>query len=211
MTVAVCTPWVDHLEFVEDYFHAIERGPAPDELIIVDDGSFQPLDFAAVRHEETKGFSAACNAGLAHATADVVVFLNNDISDGNAGWLDKLEREAELGVLVGARLWSLPHADVDNQPMPYLDGWCLGGQREDLLELAGFDEEYQEPAYFSDNDLCLRARVNGMTLREVPTGLRHKKNGTIGPGNQPNVKAAHAANQKRYANRARELLGKATA
>jgi GT2 family glycosyltransferase len=211
MTVALVTGWLDHLEFADDYFRAIERGPHPDELIVVDDGSFQPLDFAAIRHDQTRGFSASCNTGLVHATADVVIFLNNDISDGKPGWLDDLERNSERGVLVGARLCSFAHADVDGQAMPYLEGWCMGGLREDLLDLAGFDEEYEEPAYFSDNDLCLRARAQGMTLREVTVGLHHKGNGTVGPGSQPHVKAAHAANQKRYANLARELLGKATA
>ena len=59
------------------------------------------------------------------------------------------------------------HAKVDDQSLPYLDGWCLAGMREDLLELGGFDESLEEPAYYSDNLLCLEARAHGMTLRDV--------------------------------------------
>ena len=53
------------------------------------------------------------------------------------------------------------HADVDGEQFPYIDGWCLAGMREDLLRLGGFDEGLDEPAYYSDNLLCLEARAAG--------------------------------------------------
>ena len=94
--------------------------------------------------------------------------------------------------------------------MPYIDGWCLAGMREDLLELGGFDEELAEPAYYSDNLLCLEARAAGMTLRDVDVSLVHKLNVTAGPGHSPSVQAASVANRSRYLARARELLGSVT-
>jgi len=133
-----------------------------------------------------------------------VIFLNNDIYASEQGWLERLAFQVEPGVLVGAQLRTDRHADVDGHKMPYLDGWCLAGMREDLLSLGGFDDTLDEPAYYSDNLLCLEARAAGMMLREVGIGLRHKLNVTAGRNSQ--VRQATMANRSRYIARARELL-----
>lgn len=204
MTTAVITPWLDHTEYWDDYERAIRRGPSPDELIIIDNGSRPPLPFATIRNASNLGFSAASNLGLHAAAADTIIFLNNDIWSPQDGWLATLVAAVEPGVLAGAMLRRDPHSDVDGQSLPYLDGWCLAGMRDDLLELGGFDETLSEPAYFSDNLLCLEARAAGMSLREVRVGLVHKLNGTA--KHDPRVAHATAANRARYVARARELL-----
>lgn len=211
MSVAVVTPWFDHPELAADYFAALRRGPSPDELVIVDNGSTPPLDFADIRLETNTGFSHGSNVGLQAAEANIVLFLNNDVAKGTPGWLTNLAAKVQPGVLAGAQLNYDRHADVDHNGYPYLGGWCLAGMRTDLLHLGGFDETFDEPAYFSDNDLCLRARVAGMRLREVPTGLHHKGGITAGPGWLPHVRKAHAANYERYATLARQLLTDAAA
>ncbi|MCR4339228.1 MAG: glycosyltransferase, partial [Gemmatimonadaceae bacterium] len=132
-TTAIVTPWVDHPELVEDYMAAVADGP-PDELLVIDNGSTPPLDFAAVRFEENRGFTAASNAGLAAARTDAVLFLNNDVVMTRPGWLDMIRDALEPGVLIGARLRYDRHGDVDGQPLPYLDGWCLAGMTADLRE-----------------------------------------------------------------------------
>lgn len=205
MTVAVVTPWFEHLELAPDYFRALDMGPPPDETIIIDNGSQPPLDFAAVRLDRNTGFSHASNVGLEHATADVVVFLNNDIAAARPGWLDDLAAAVEPGVLAGARLRYDDHCRVDGKRFPYLDGWCLAGMRDDLTDLGGFSEDLTEPGYYSDNLLCLEARVRGMRLREVQTGLRHKVGVTTG-GPDRAVQAAILANYQVYAARTRALL-----
>ncbi len=175
-----------------------------DENIIVDNGSDPPLKFATLSPSRNLGFSAGSNAGLRHATADAVLFLNNDIAHRRRGWLAEIRQALEPGVLVGGLRFDR-HADVDGIQFPYLDGWCLAGMREDLLALAGFDESLEEPAYYSDNLLCLEARSAGMTLREVPIWLSHRESYTSKPATNPNVQAATAANRARYIARAREL------
>lgn len=135
-----------------------------------------------------------------------MVFLNNDIQATAADWLRPLRAALEPGVLVGANLRHEPHGAVDGQPLPYLDGWCLAGMRDDLLDLGGWDEEYMEPSYYGDNDLSLRARAAGMTLREARVTLRHKQNGTAGAATDPQVAAVTAANRGRFAVKARQLL-----
>lgn len=209
-TAAVVTPWMNHPELHEDYMAAI-RDADPHDLIIVDNGSNPPIMDAAIRFDDNQGFSAACNAGLERARSEAVVFLNNDIALTRSGWLDAILDQLEPGVLVGANLRRDRHGDVDGTPLPYLDGWCLAGMRQDLLDLGGFDQSYEEPAYYSDNDLCLRARAEGMVLREARVGLMHKLGATAGPPNAPGKRAVTERNYWRYVERARELLGAAAA
>lgn len=201
--VTVVTPWWNHTELADDYWRAIAHAGPGVEVIVVDNGSSPPLP-NAYRLPENTGFSHACNVGLELARTDAVLFLNNDIVATQANWAQPLRQALEPGVLVGARLRNDSHAAVDGVPLPYLDGWCLGGMRDDLLELGGWDEGYLEPAYFGDNDLCLRARAEGMVLREVRVGLRHLENETAGYDER--VRDVTLRNFERFADRARQLL-----
>lgn len=205
MTVAIITPWFDHPDLWPDYQQVIDEA-RPDELWIVDNGSQPPLEFATLRLTDNSGFCGGSNAGLDSASTDIVVFLNNDVALGTAGWLDRLLEAVEPGVLAGAKLRTDQHAAVDGQTMPYLDGWCLAGYRQEILDLGGFDETLDEPGYYSDNLLCLEARAAGMTLREAPVGLHHKGGATSRPASNPSVRAVTAANRDRYQQRVRELL-----
>jgi GT2 family glycosyltransferase len=166
---------MNHRELERDYWNALRKEEC--EVLVIDNASDPPLP-NAFRLEENAGFSGASNIGLRMATTDAVLFLNNDIFASEAGWMDKIRMLLEPGVLVGPKLRFDAHGDVAGERLPYLDGWCLAGMRDDLLELGGFDETYEEPAYYSDNDLCFRARLEGMTLREVRCGIHHKGGAT---------------------------------
>jgi glycosyltransferase involved in cell wall biosynthesis len=204
-SIAIITPWHNHLELADDYFTAVNRRRPIDELLIVDCGSTPALPFATLRSDLNLGFVGGSNLGLEHATADVVLFLNNDVRLLRSHWLEEFRDEVESGVLVGSLRFDR-HADFQGQSLPYIDGWCLAGMRDDLLELGGFDSQLQEPAYFSDNLLCLEARAAGMMLRDVRVGLSHLKNVTAGSAFEPTVQAATQANRAVYEARARELL-----
>ncbi len=203
MTVAIVTPWFEHTELWPDYRKVIAAANA-DEVLIVDNGSTPPLDFGTLRLETNEGFCGGSNAGLHVARSDIVVFLNNDVSLERDDWLDVLLDTLEDSTLVGAQIRSDPHTLVDGKVLPYLDGWCLAGYREDLLEIGGWPDDLVEPAYFSDNLLCLEARAHGMRLREATVGLTHKKNGSV--DDVPRARAATDANHARYVERARELM-----
>lgn len=209
MNITIVTPWYEHQYLLGAYWKAVKPElRRRDKVLIVDNGHAPEIlkDFAFfISAEENLGFAKGSNYGLKLAKTDAVLFLNNDIALGRQGWLEEIRQALEPGVLCGP-LRSGIHADVDGTPMPYIDGWCLAGMREDLLELGGFDEELQEPAYYSDNLLCLEARAAGMTLRDIRPGLIHKENVTAGPPSAPDVQAASAANRERYLARARELL-----
>lgn len=212
MTVSICTPWMNHPELGQDYFDAIAIGGIEAQVVVADNASNPPLteifhhlvDAQVVRSEKNLGFAGGSNLALQHATGDFVLFLNNDIRAVREGWLRDLVQAAEPGVLVGAKLRTDDHAAVDGMSMPYLDGWCLGGMREDFLELGGWDDTLEEPSYYSDNLLCLEARAAGFVLREVQTGLIHK----AGQTSQANgyLLPSTIANRAVYEERVRELV-----
>ncbi len=206
ISMTVITPWHGHRELERDYWHAI-RNADDVEVLVIDNGSEPPLP-NAWRLGWNTGFSHACNVGLQLARTDAVLFLNNDVElKVWRHWDIPIRETLEPGTLVGAQLRYDAHGGIDGTALPYLDGWCLAGMRDDLNELGGFDEGYAEPAYFSDNDLCLRARAAGMRLREVKVPLRHKVNATAIDIGENRVRAVTFENQQRFRDRARELMG----
>ena len=139
------------------------RLPAPIRCCSSTTAPKTPIDGAAFRFDRSVGYVRATNKGLELATSDVVVFLNNDIRMVDEHWLDRLVALCEPGVLVG-QLRQHHLTFIDGQIEPYIDGWCLAGMRADIEGLGGLDQTFQEPAYYCDNDLCLRAQMVGMRL-----------------------------------------------
>ena len=202
-SLTVVTPWLNHREFERDYWQAI-RAADDVRVLVIDNGSEPPLP-NAVRLGWNTGFSHACNVGLELARTDAVVFLNNDVLVDLPRWDIPIREALDWDVLVGANLRYDQHGTVDGEQLPYLDGWCLAGMTVDLRELGGFNEDLDEPAYYSDNLICLEARAAGMTLREVKIGLRHKRNGTAGVADA-HIRAVTDRNYLRFRRRAMELL-----
>lgn len=210
MRLAVVTPWWNHLDLLPGWFDAVNV-PGVDEIVAVDNGS-EPafpdtsLSVRVVRNERNRGFSRASNQGLAAATADAVLFLNNDVVRLRSRPFDQLLDELAPGRLVGAELKAPAHAAVDGRVIPYLDGWCLAGMKADLEALGGWDESFEEPSYFGDNDLCLRAMRAGFRLAAADVGLRHISNVS---SRCMDVAGVSGRNYQRYAARVREHLAAA--
>jgi GT2 family glycosyltransferase len=205
MSIALVTPWRGNLTLAPDYFAAVEAAK-PDQLVIVDDCSAEPLEFAALRLDKPGGFCTASNAGLALVETDTVVFLNNDIRGLRGDWIEPYRKWIEPGVMVGPLRFD-KHGGVDGEPYPYVDGWALGMTTEDARRIGGWDEVYDEagPAYFSDNALSFRARMAGMTLREIRPGLHHK-GGQTGGVDRAAFNHALATNAEVFAAQVREAL-----
>ncbi len=192
-TVTVITPWHEHVEFADGYWDALEAG-APDEVIIVDNGSDPPLDWSGIRLAENLGFCAACNLGLLAAKSDAVVFLNNDVELQRVNWLHEIRAKLGPKRLVG-EIRQEAHTWVGGRAYSYIDGWCVAAMRDDLVELGGWDETLEEPAYYSDNLLTLRAQQADWEIVNVGVGLRHLVSGTSRDD-------MHAATKAAWANRA---------
>jgi O-antigen biosynthesis protein len=177
VTISIVTSWFQHPELRSGYDAAVMGA----EVIVIDTSDMRPFSFAA-----------ACNQGLAKATCDVVMFLNNDITAA-PGWLDLVERDvrANPNALLG------PAADVRGlagRAFLYIEGWCIAAQRPVWDELHGWDAETFQRPYWEDVDLCWRAVNAGFRLRRRPWPVRHISNVTS--DSVPGSKDATAANRE---------------
>ncbi|MFG1242396.1 glycosyltransferase family 2 protein [Xanthobacter sp. V7C-4] len=112
------------------------------EIIIVDNGSVEPETFALfaemkatwpdttiVRDDGDFNYPRICNNGVAAATGDLILFLNNDIEVIEAGWLGEMVALAlRPGVgIVGAKLLypdrTIQHAGVMVGLFGYASHW----------------------------------------------------------------------------------------
>ncbi len=203
-TITIITAWHNHRELERDYFQAVFCVDAPH--IIIDDGSDPPVPNAIQNRKP--GFTSAWNMGLELARTDAVLFLNNDVIAHGPDWIEPIRDLLEPGVFVGAQLRYDLHGQVDGEPMPYIDGWCFAGMRDELNELGGWDESYAEPAYYGDNDLSFRARMAGITLKEARgVQLEHLRGRTIGMVHDSATRAITLANKAKFEARVREALG----
>lgn len=118
MTTSILIPVFDQGSLLERCLKGLARTARSAEIIVSDDGSSEdipkvlarvkfPEPVSYVRSEENRGFAHACNAGLAEAVGDVVVFLNSDTKPDRPGWLEALTAPLEddtVGI-VGACLF----------------------------------------------------------------------------------------------------------
>lgn len=171
--------------------------PEPHELIVVDNGSTdgtpeylarQP-DVRLIRNRENRGFPAGCNQGLAAATGDRLLLLNNDtvVTPGwlagllrclegapGAGLVGPVTNEAAGAQRVAAPYASLrgllPYARRHNRPDPAawepvtrLIGFCLLMDRAVWEQVGPLDEAFT-PGNYEDDDYSIRALKAGFRL-----------------------------------------------
>lgn len=198
--ITVVTPWLNARELIPEYVRALDHGlRTEDRCIIVDNASDPPIRLGCADVEihltENRGFSPACNIGLRECETEAIVWLNNDIRMSSPDWLDTLRAHIRPGRLVGPDLVVSGHTAVDGRPIPYIDGWCVGGMTEELRAIGGWDESLEEPSYYGDNILSVRAKAAGMKLVQVPIGLTHLRNWST---RRTNVDAISARNRAKY-------------
>lgn len=209
--LSVVTPWWSHLDLLPGYVAVVNAGK-PDEVVVVDNGSqpdFEPVGLephtVVIRNPTNRGFSRACNQGLASATGDAVLFLNNDIRpeyESEWAWAEIIKDVLAPHILIGANMRNDQHTAVDGEIIPYLDGWCIGGMCDEILELGAWDEGYAEPSYYGDNDLCARAVAKGFELVQVDLPFTHLEN--VSTKNMM-LGEVTIRNYARYTERIREL------
>jgi glycosyltransferase involved in cell wall biosynthesis/MoaA/NifB/PqqE/SkfB family radical SAM enzyme len=211
--VSIVIPMRNRAELTRQCLEALaaNTGDVHFEVILVDDGSTDDTpaflatlggDVTVLRHDESRGFAASCNAGARRARGRFLCFLNNDTIP-RPRWLsalvDELRAHPEV-VIAGSRLLypdgRLQHAGVvisrDNAN-PYhvyrggpatipsagvrretqaVTAACLLVRRETFDALGGFDETFRNG--FEDVDFCLRARgAGGRVVYQPASELVH--------------------------------------
>ena len=142
-----------------------------------------------IRHDRNLGFAAGNNSGIAAASGDYVLLLNNDVVV-TPGWLEKLARQAEWNPRVGlvgpvsnlvagpqyvpsvsydtttlkgleefAKRWSQEHDGV-GIALWRVVGFCALITRGVIDEIGGLDTRYGLGNY-EDDDFCIRATIAG--------------------------------------------------
>lgn len=202
------------------------------EIIVVDDASRDRTDavlagygdrIRVIQHNRNQGFAVSCNDGAARASAEYLVFLNNDTIP-LTGWLEALIAHArahpQLGA-AGAKLLypdgTIQHAGmvVGQDGYPYhlyvgfpvdhrvvnrsrqfqmVTGGCMLVPRTVFQAAGGFDTAFING--YEDVDLCLRLRRAGYEIHYChESELYHLESVTDGRFTH------HARNQQLYEQR----------
>ncbi len=159
--------------------HALFSGQkAPTEVIVIDH-AHQPYSWpksspvTLLRPHQNSGYGAGVNIGLGCllkrklADQDIVIVMNNDVLV-NSTALQQLTVPALtlIGIRAGHINWFTGRAELDKEPMDYLDGAFLAATWKTWGKLSGMPEEYF--LYWEDVALSARARQRGLALVVMP-------------------------------------------
>lgn len=190
LTVSVIVPVLNGGAHLRRCLRALKRlSPAPDEVIVVDDGSSDGsgqvaagLGARVVRLEETGGPARARNAGARLAGGDLLVFIDADVevhANTLAEILLAFGRDPSLAGLFGSYddapaaanflsqyrnlLHHFVHQEGGEEASTFWSG-CGAIRRPIFLSMRGFDERRRKPA-MEDVELGYRMTAAGHRIR----------------------------------------------
>lgn len=141
--------------------------------------------FKTIIHADTNlGYAGGNNLALRAAQGEYLLLVNNDVLfDSNpVEYCLRLFRDNPRSLL-GRKLIRRrgPWNSLNGHVVTYLEGWCLftsaaicrelGFWREGIF--TGLFDETFSPAFFEDIDLCLRASLKEIALRQAPIPVKH--------------------------------------
>lgn len=172
-----------------------------------------------IESERNLGYAGGCNVGLRAAGGDVLLLLNQDtvVRPGWAATLYAALQDTSVGV-VGCKLlyndglvqhaggilrwpraeadhWGHCEADDGRWDVPREPDYVSGaawGMRRDTFERVGELDEGFWPAYYEDDDYCLRVRQAGLRVLYVPRAVAvHAESTSLGGRSAAYLEAFH--------------------
>ena len=192
--ISIVTPSFNHAEFLGETIESVLSQEYPDFEYIVqdggsDDGTAAVLDeyrdhLHHVDVREDRGQAHAINLGMAHATGEIMAYLNSDdlLLPGTLDYVARtFERHPDVGVIYGHRVliddggqeigrWVMPrHSNRVLSWADFIPQETMFWRRE-VWEQAGarMDEDFR---FALDWDLILRFRDTGTKIKRVPRFL----------------------------------------
>jgi O-antigen biosynthesis protein len=224
-SVSIIIPTYNGRALLEQNLPAVLAAAPGAEVLVVDDASTDDTadwlskNYPAVKvlvHEKNQRFAAACNSGVAAATGEVVVLLNNDVVPGPTFLTPLMAHFKDEAVFaVGCAEYDGEHISgrsggdflrgmyvhwraTDQIAGPTL--WVSGGsgafRKATWDKLGGMDTAYA-PAYEEDRDICYRALKRGNKILFEPKSIvRHSHETTNKKAlGQSTMKASSYKNQ----------------
>lgn len=164
-------------------------------------------------HNSFKSAASALNVGANRSTADVFVFIHQDIEFDSESTLNMLYEQAISGKIVGVAgrkenggplVTTITDGKNQERCHHYLfktkyenvlscDECVIAMSKATYLKVDGFDEVNFDGWHFYGVDLCLRAKEKGIQTIVVPSHLWHKSTGN------------HDKNWKSYEKKLRQI------
>ncbi len=149
------------------------------EIILIDDGSIQPIDFTLeienqsvfkiLRHKENKGRSAAINTGIKESSGEYICFLDVDCIP-DVDFISEMTKSIKAGyeIVFGHLVFESTHFfgkfenEVQSKRQQNTKDWayeltsaCVAIRRDLVETINGFNEEFNKYG-FEDRDFFLR-------------------------------------------------------
>lgn len=203
MTISVVIPSYNGRKLLAKNLPAVRAAVGSAEIIVIDDGSTDGTyewlaktypKIKIVRHRFPQRFGKSCNDGVAAASGEIVMLLNNDV-EPKADFLISLiphftERKVfavsckEVNFENGEKIFGgrgemtfrrglVIHwrpKDQDSSRTIWVSGGSAAFRRDIWLKLGGFDKLFY-PAYEEDRDLSWQAIKAGYRLKFEPKAI----------------------------------------
>lgn len=152
----------------------------PQEVLIINDGS--PLDchlkddtdfvqqFKQIDRQKNGGYASAVNTGLYHATGDIFIICNNDITFPQHDWLDHLLKPLNMGYDISSIVTSDQGWDTRDEITEGDKFGSLWAMKRKVYETVGaLDQSFGN--YFEDLDFHKRAEDAGFRVAKNHAGI----------------------------------------
>lgn len=202
-SISIVIPNFNGQKLLEKYLPTVITAAKGNEVIVVDDGSssndvqyihqnFPSVKVVALKTNQR--FAAACNAGVAATTGEVVILLNSDVQP-DSNFLTPL-----IEAFIDSQVFAVGCAEINSlKDRSKVSGRSGGAYRRGLIvhwrckdqnklstlwvsggsgafrksiwqELGGMDILFK-PAYEEDRDICYRALKRGYKIRFCPESI----------------------------------------